>query len=243
MVCARSQTPYWLRRLESIALLDTTNQESLRRKCDHSTPNCAAGNYDFRAATRLCAASRKSLLGKGLTRLYRHIEVGDAGSQFFRGQEARSDGYRVSPSDERRRDRENWPQPFGLRRKSGHTSLSASTLEPPKPSASASSGPIFARQRTHFYMSIRPRTRPCLPIAPAFQLAHPEQLTKPARQLLFSLRSGSRAEDDLFLIGCSNFLIEPTQILIFIGLRKGHCARQHASDDDLAWIGFGFHHV
>ena len=26
-----------------------------------------------------------------------------------------------------------WPRPFGLRRKSGHTSLPASTLEPPKP--------------------------------------------------------------------------------------------------------------
>ena len=62
-------------------------------------------------------------------------------------------------SDERRRDRENPPRPFGLRRKSGHTSLSPSTLGSPKPSGSASSpphgprpvrggpgsGPIFSR--------------------------------------------------------------------------------------------------
>jgi small multidrug resistance pump len=40
-----------------------------------------------------------------------------AGSQFFRGPGARSDTYRVSASEERRRDRENWPRPFGLRRK------------------------------------------------------------------------------------------------------------------------------
>src|ERR1035441_5656622 len=68
-----------------------------------------------------------------------------ARSQFFRVQGARSDGYRVSPSDEQRRNRENWPQPEGLRHKSAHTSLSSSTLEPPKPSSSASSEPIFAR--------------------------------------------------------------------------------------------------
>src|SRR5579864_2486163 len=68
-----------------------------------------------------------------------------AGSQFFRVLGARRDAYRVSASDERQRNQENWPQPGGLRRKSGHTSLSASTLEPPKPSASASSGPILVR--------------------------------------------------------------------------------------------------
>jgi hypothetical protein len=42
------------------------------------------------------------------------------------------------------------PQSFAekdeaLRRKPNHTSLSASTLEPPKPSSSASSGLVFAR--------------------------------------------------------------------------------------------------
>ena len=103
-------------------------------------------------------------------RLYRRIEARDAGSQFFRDQEERSDGYRVSPSDERRGDRENWPQPCGLRRKSAHTSFSSSALEPTKPSDSApgvpadrpssmgwlSSEPIFAQQRTHLYMSIQP---------------------------------------------------------------------------------------
>jgi hypothetical protein len=35
-----------------------------------------------------------------------------------------------------------------LRRKSGHTSFSPSTVDPPQPSGSASSGPIFARNDT-----------------------------------------------------------------------------------------------
>ena len=62
-------------------------------------------------------------------------------------------------SDERQSDRENPPRPSGLRRKSGapsdrslllgwesgHISLSALTGVPPQPAASASSGPIFAR--------------------------------------------------------------------------------------------------
>ena len=74
-----------------------------------------------------------------------NFPAGGAGSQFFSVRGARSDAYRVSASDERQRNEENWPQPFGLRRKSGHTSLSASTVDPPQPSASASSGPIFAR--------------------------------------------------------------------------------------------------
>jgi hypothetical protein len=52
--------------------------------------------------------------------------------------------YSTYLSDERHRDRENPPRPFGLRRKSSHTLLSPSTLEPPKPSGSASSGPIFS---------------------------------------------------------------------------------------------------
>ena len=79
--------------------------------------------------------------------------AGGAGSQFFSFREVRSDAYRVSASDKRQRNEGNWPQPFGLQCKSGHTSLSASTLEPPKPSASVSSGPIFtcnaARAKVH----------------------------------------------------------------------------------------------
>jgi hypothetical protein len=35
-----------------------------------------------------------------------------------------------------------------LRRKSGHTSFSPSAVDPPQPSGSASSGPIFARNDT-----------------------------------------------------------------------------------------------
>jgi hypothetical protein len=41
------------------------------------------------------------------------------------------------------------PSPEGLRRKSGHTSLSSSTVDPPQPSDSASSGRIFARNAAH----------------------------------------------------------------------------------------------
>ncbi len=89
-------------------------------------------------------------------RVYRHIRAGSDGSHFFSDQGERSDAYRASASDERHRDEGKWPRPSGLRRKLGHTSLSASTLEPPKPSASASSGPIFARNAAHPYMSIHP---------------------------------------------------------------------------------------
>ena len=74
-----------------------------------------------------------------------NYRVGGDGSQFFRVLGARRDAYRVSASDERRRNRENWPRPFGLRRKAGHTSFSPSTVDPPQPSGSASSGPFFAR--------------------------------------------------------------------------------------------------
>jgi len=48
-------------------------------------------------------------------------------------------------SDERQSDRKNPPRPFGLRRKSGHTSLPALTGGLPQPAAVASSGLIFAR--------------------------------------------------------------------------------------------------
>ena len=75
-------------------------------------------------------------------------------------------------SDERQRNRENWPRPFGLRRESGHPSLLPSTVGSPQPSDSASSPPhgrrpvrggpgsgrIFARNAARQYMSIRPRT-------------------------------------------------------------------------------------
>ena len=55
-------------------------------------------------------------------------------------------------SDERQRNRENWPRPFGLQRKSGHTSFSSWNLEPPNPADSASPGRIYARN------AIRPRS-------------------------------------------------------------------------------------
>ena len=65
-----------------------------------------------------------------------NFRVGGAGSQFFRVQGVRSDEDWTSASDEGRRNRENWPQPSGLRRKSGHTALSSSpwnsqSLRPP----------------------------------------------------------------------------------------------------------------
>src|SRR5580658_2656364 len=65
-----------------------------------------------------------------------NFRVACAGSQFFRVQGVLSDGCRVHPSEVRRRNRENWPQPFGLRRKSADTSLSSSSwnrqcLRPP----------------------------------------------------------------------------------------------------------------
>jgi hypothetical protein len=91
------------------------------------------------------------------SRVYRHIRADRDGSHFFSAREARRDAYQASASDERQRDEEKWPRPFGLRRKSSHTSLSASALEPPKPSASASSGSIFARNAAHPYMSIHPK--------------------------------------------------------------------------------------
>ena len=52
-------------------------------------------------------------------------------------------------SDERRRNGENRPHPFGLRRKSRHTSFSPSTVGPPQPSGSASSGAIFGSSAVH----------------------------------------------------------------------------------------------
>ena len=78
------------------------------------------------------------------------------GANFLRVPGARSDAYRVSASDEQQRNRENWPRPFGLRRKSGHTSFSPSTVGPPQPSGSASSGRIFARNAIHSSSVNRP---------------------------------------------------------------------------------------
>src|ERR1035441_1108602 len=88
--------------------------------------------------------------------------VGGDGSQFFSDRGMRSDGYRVYQSDDGRRAGGNWPRPFGLLRKSGvpsdrssslgwksgHTSFSPSTVDPPQPSGSASSGRIFAGSAT-----------------------------------------------------------------------------------------------
>jgi hypothetical protein len=89
--------------------------------------------------------------------------VGSAGSQYFSVRGVRRDRYRVYLSDERRRNEENWPRPEGLRRKSGapsdrssslgwrsgHISFSPSTVDPPQPSGSASSGRICARNAAH----------------------------------------------------------------------------------------------
>jgi len=50
--------------------------------------------------------------GPGSPRVYRHIGVGSDGSHFFSDLEVRSDAYRVSASDERRRDGEKWPRPL-----------------------------------------------------------------------------------------------------------------------------------
>ena len=72
-----------------------------------------------------------------------NFRVACAGSQFFRYQGARSDGYRESPSDERQRDRKNWPQPSGLRRKSGAPSDRSWSLG--WKSGAPVSEPIFAR--------------------------------------------------------------------------------------------------
>jgi hypothetical protein len=58
---------------------------------------------------------------------------------------ARRDAYRVYVSDELPSNRKNLPRPCGLRSKSGHPSLKSLTGDPPQPSDSASSGPIFPR--------------------------------------------------------------------------------------------------
>jgi hypothetical protein len=49
------------------------------------------------------------------------------------------------------------PRPFGLRRKSGHTLFSPSTLGPPKPSGSAVSDRNFARNAVHLSSVNRPQ--------------------------------------------------------------------------------------
>jgi hypothetical protein len=53
----------------------------------------------------------------------------------------------LEPScDDRQRRRENWPRPSGLRRKSGHTSLSSLRVVPPCSSDLASSDLICRSQ-------------------------------------------------------------------------------------------------
>jgi len=91
-----------------------------------------------------------------MSRVYRHIRAGSDGGHFFSYLGARRDADWTSVSDERQRDEEKWPRPFGLRRKSRHTLLSPLTLEPPKPAGSAASGAIFARNAAYLYMSIDP---------------------------------------------------------------------------------------
>jgi hypothetical protein len=52
-------------------------------------------------------------------------------------------------SDERQQSEENRPRPYGLRRKSRHTSFSPLAVGSPRPSGSASSDAIFARSAIH----------------------------------------------------------------------------------------------
>jgi hypothetical protein len=125
------------------------------------------GRSASRRMSRCYLAAGLLMEGPGV---YPHIRAVSDGSHFFSFREARSDAYRVSASDERQRNGEKWPRPFGfhpnaqkrrvwgpgLRRKLGHTALSASTLEPPKPSASALSGPIYSRNADYPYMWIHP---------------------------------------------------------------------------------------
>jgi hypothetical protein len=70
---------------------------------------------------KLSAESNKQVNARlqspaALTRLEPVINfpTGGAGSQFFSVPGARSDEYRESSSDERHRNEENWPQPFGF---------------------------------------------------------------------------------------------------------------------------------
>ncbi len=49
------------------------------------------------------------------------------------------------------------PGPKGCGEKSGHISFSPSTVDPPQPSGSASSGPIFARNAIHLSIVNRPQ--------------------------------------------------------------------------------------
>jgi hypothetical protein len=63
-------------------------------------------------------------------------------------------------SDERQQNEENRPRPVGLWPKLSHTSFSPSTLEPPKPSVSASSGSIFAHNAVHPSSVNRPLDAP-----------------------------------------------------------------------------------
>src|SRR6185503_21318925 len=72
------------------------------------------------------------------------IRAAAKGSEFFRVREVRSDKYRAYFSDEGRSNRGNSPFPFGLRPKSGHTSLSSLTVVPPQPADFASSDRILA---------------------------------------------------------------------------------------------------
>ena len=135
------------------------------------------GAFD-RASADFCSGSRPSALSQAasatmpefrnfrrgedspenisIPRVYRDIGMAGDGSHFCSDRGARRDRYRVYLSDEPRRAGEKWPRPFGLREKSGHTSLSALKVGPPHPAASASSGRIFPRNASHPYMSIHP---------------------------------------------------------------------------------------
>lgn len=63
-------------------------------------------------------------------------------------------------SDERQRNRENWPRPFGLRRKFGHTSLPASTVGPATVFGRRLVWPNFRSQRHHPNSVSRPQGGP-----------------------------------------------------------------------------------
>ena len=121
-----------------------------------------------------------------VTRLYRHIGMAAPGADFRRDRGATNDGYWLSPSEERRGDRQNRPRPFGLRGKLAHASFHPNTqmrvlgaricrprswshqslrtpphLHPTNEDLFVGTPelkPIFSRNAVHPYMAIQPST-------------------------------------------------------------------------------------
>ena len=131
-----------------------------------------------------------------------NFRVGVAGSQFFRDQGVRSDADRVSSSDEGRGDRENWPQPCGLRRKSRHTALSSSlwnrqSLRPPPclarfPSATTPAGEFITASRE--FAIVLPRL-------------DPSGVFAEDAVVLYALDAGGAGASDCFIV--NYFILQP----------------------------------